>query len=161
MMPLIRDLLIVAGLTLAPFLELRASIPYGIIAGYSWWLVFLIAIIFNIILAPVTYLIWNKIIHWLRWIKFIDRFYTKTLERVQKKAQKYVEKYGELGLALFIGIPLPGSGVWSGALAANIFDLRFRKYMIASIIGVLIAGIIVTIIMVTGTEVFGLFIKAV
>ncbi|KYK26259.1 hypothetical protein AYK26_05625 [Euryarchaeota archaeon SM23-78] len=79
---------------------------------------------------------------------------------MQKKSKKYVEKYGELGLAIFIGIPLPGSGVWSGALAANIFGLKFRKYLVASIIGVLIAGIMVTIIMVSGAEVFGVFVKA-
>ncbi|MBW2990914.1 small multi-drug export protein [Candidatus Woesearchaeota archaeon] len=159
MQDLVRDLIIIAGLTLLPFTELRASIPYGIITGYPWWVVFVIAIIFNIILAPITYFFWNKIIHLLRWIRFIDNLYQKTIERVQKKSRKYVEKYGELGLAIFIGIPLPGSGVWSGALAANIFGLKFRKYMVASIIGVLIAGIIVTIIMVSGTEIFGLFVK--
>ena len=126
MIPVVRDLLIIAVLTLAPFFELRASIPYGIIAGYPWWIVFLIGVLFNIAIAPITFFIWNKIIHWLRWIKFIDKLYIKTIERVQKKAQKFVDKYGELGLAIFIGIPIPGSGVWSGSLAANIFNLKLR-----------------------------------
>ena len=161
MLEIFRDLIMMGVLTLLPFLELRASIPYGILLGYPWWVVFVVCILFNIILAPLTYLFWNKIIHLLRWIKFIDNIYKKTIERVQKKARKYVDKYGELGLAIFIGIPLPGSGVWSGALAANIFGLKFRKYIIASIIGVLIAGIIVTIIMVSGAEVFGLFVKVI
>ncbi len=159
MIDIIRDLLVIAVLTLLPFLELRASIPYGILLGYPWWIVFVVCVIFNIILAPLTYFFWNKLIHLVRWIKPIDKLYHKTIERVQKKARKYVEKYGELGLAIFIGIPLPGSGVWSGALAANIFGLRFKKYMVASIIGVIIAGIIVTIIMVSGAQVFGLFVK--
>ena len=136
---MLNDLIVMAVFTLLPFLELRVSIPYGILLGYSWWVVFVVCVIFNIILAPIVYLFWNKIIHLLRWIKPIDKVYHKTIERVQKKSRKYVEKYGELGLAIFIGIPLPGSGVWSGALAANIFGLKFKKYMIASIIGVLIA----------------------
>ena len=160
MQEIIRDLIIIAVLTLFPFLELRASIPYGIAVGYSWWVVFVVAVVFNIILAPIVYFFWKKLIHLLRWIKFIDKLYHKTIKRVQKKSKKYVEKYGELGLAIFIGIPLPGSGVWSGALAANIFGLKFRKYLVASIIGVLIAGIMVTIIMVSGAEVFGVFVKA-
>ena len=158
---LVQNLIVIAALTVMPFLELRASIPYGIVLGYQWWLVFVTAIIFNILLAPITYFFWNKIIHLLKWIKPIGRLYEKTIVRVQKKSRKYVEKYGELGLAIFIGIPVPGSGVWSGALAANIFALKFRKYMVASIIGVLIAGIIVTIIMVSGSEVFSLFVKIV
>lgn len=161
MVNLLRDLVIIAILTLTPFLELRASIPYGIVLGHAWWAVFLIAVIFNILIAPVTYFFWNKIIHLLRWIKFVDKLYHKTIERVQKKAKKAIDKYGELGLAVFIGIPLPGSGVWSGALAANILGLRFRKYMIASIIGVLIAGIIVTVIVMSGTGLFDLFVKVV
>ena len=158
---MLRDLIIIAILTFLPFLELRASIPYGIVLGYPWWVVFVVCVIINIIIAPLVYFFWNKLIHLLRWIKFIDKLYKKTITRVQKRSRKYVEKYGELGLAIFIGIPLPGSGVWSGALAANIFGLKFRKYIVASIIGVIIAGIIVTIIMVSGTEVFGLFVKVV
>lgn len=149
-------------ITLLPFLELRASIPVGFLAlNQPWWSIFLVAVISNIILAPIVYVFWNKIIHLFRWIKFIDKIYIKTIERVQKKSKKIIDKYGELGLAIFIGIPLPGSGVWSGALAANIFDLKFKKFMIASIIGVLIAGIIVTVVMVSGTELFSLFVKVV
>nr|MCK4930379.1 small multi-drug export protein [Nanoarchaeota archaeon] len=156
---MLNDLIVMGVFTLLPFLELRVSIPYGILLGYSWWVVFVVCVIFNIILAPIVYLFWNKLIHLLKWIKPIDKIYHRTIERVQKKSRKYVEKYGELGLAIFIGIPLPGSGVWSGALAANIFGLKFKKYMIASIIGVLIAGIIVTLIMISGAELFGLFVK--
>lgn len=161
MLDIIKDLIVIAVFTLFPFLELRASIPYGILLGYPWWIVFVVCVIFNILLAPVVYFFWNKIIHLLKWIKPIDNLYHRTIERVQKKSSKYVEKYGELGLAIFIGIPLPGSGVWSGALAANVFGLKFGKYMVASIIGVLIAGIIVTIIMISGTELFGLFVKVI
>ena len=151
----LKDLIVIIGLTLAPFLELRASIPYALLQGkYLWWAVFLVAVSINIILAPIAYLFWNKLIHLLRWIKPVDRLYHKTIERVQKKSSKYVEKYGELGVALFIGIPFPGTGVWSGALAANIFAMKFSKYMIASVIGVLMSGALVTLMVVSGVEVF-------
>ncbi|MEA3499505.1 MAG: small multi-drug export protein, partial [Candidatus Marinimicrobia bacterium] len=70
----------------------------------------------------------------------------------RRKVESKVEKYGEFGLALFIGIPLPGSGVYTGALAAFILGLDFKKFFIATVIGVFIAGILVTIATLTGME---------
>ena len=70
-----------------------------------------------------------------------------------------VEKWGELFLIIFIGIPLPGSGVYSGALAGYIMGISFKKFMIANIFGVLIAAILVTIVTLTGSEAFQFFIK--
>jgi len=78
---------------------------------------------------------------------------------MQKKINKHVDKYGELAVAIFIGIPLPGSGVYSGAIAAYLLGLKYRKFIIANIIGVLIAGIIVTIISLTGAGIFNIFLK--
>jgi len=80
-------------------------------------------------------------------------------ELINEKIHKYVDKYGLLGVSIFIGIPLPGSGVYSGALGAYLLGINFKKFLIASIIGVLIAGILVTIISLTGVEMFELFIK--
>jgi len=92
-------------------------------------------------------------------IKFIDKIYQKYVERTQKKIHKYVKKYGEAAVAIFIGIPLPGSGSYSGALAAYLIGLGYKKFIIANIIGVLIAGVIVTLITLTGATAFNLFIK--
>ena len=79
--------------------------------------------------------------------------------RNQKKVHKYVEKYGVLGLGLFIGVPLPGSGVYSGALAAYLLGFKFKEFFKAAIIGVLIAGVIITLISTAGNTALYFLIK--
>ena len=149
-------------LTFFPFLELRASIPYGILILKMHWLpVFVIVVITNAILGVIIYFFLDKIMYIFLRIKFIDKIYQKYMERTQKKIHKYVEKYGEAAVAIFIGIPLPGSGSYSGALAAYLIGLGYKKFIIANIIGVLIAGVIVTIITLTGATAFDLFIKVI
>ena len=147
-------------LTFLPLLELRASIPYGIFGTeLHFMLVFFVAVVSNIILAPLVYLFLDKIIYLFLKIKVINRCYQVYVEKTQKKIQKYVDKYGEIGLAVFIGIPLPGSGVYSGALAAYLIGMDYKKFIKATIIGVLMAGIIVTIVSLAGGEAFRIFIK--
>ena len=156
------ELLKLILLTLAPFLELRASIPYGIlIAKLNWVLVFLVTVITNIVLAPIVYLFFDKFIHIFLRIKVVDRLYQKQVIRTQRKIHPLIEKYGVLGLALFIGVPLPGSGVYSGALGAYLLGFRKRDFLLAAIVGVLIAGIIVTLISTIGFETFGFLLKKV
>lgn len=161
-MTLLNGILLIIAITFLPFLELRASIPYGILVLKMHWLpVFIIAVITNIILGPIVYFFLDKIIYIFLRVKFIDKIYQKYVERTQKKVHKYVEKYGEIAVAIFIGIPLPGSGSYSGALAAYLIGLGYKKFIIANIIGVLIAGIIVTIVTLTGLTTFNIFIKAI
>ncbi|MCK5107449.1 MAG: small multi-drug export protein [Nanoarchaeota archaeon] len=141
-------------ITLAPFLELRASIPYGILIGMDVWLVFFVCVITNIILGLVVYYLLDKFIHLVVKIKWIGKIYDKIVVKVQHRLKKYVEKYGEWGVALFIGIPLPGSGVYSGALGSYLIGLKYKKFIIAEIIGVIIAGAIITLIVVSGSSLF-------
>jgi len=156
------DLLRLIFLTLLPFLELRASIPYGIFAtDFSLLTIFLVCVITNILLAPVIYLFLDKLIHIFLKIKVLNRIYQKTITKVQHKVKKYVDRYGILGLAIFIGIPLPGSGVYSGALGAYILGFKFRDFFKAAVLGVVIAGIIVMLISVMGNETFSFLIKRV
>jgi len=139
--------LIIIFLTLLPFLELRASIPYGILAtDISWYTVVMIAVIVNILLAPLLYLFLTKIIQLFFFIKPFEKWYHNKLEKTQKRSQHVVDKYGLLGVAIFIGIPLPGSGVYTGALISYIFNLGYKRFFYAAIIGVLIAAAAVTII---------------
>lgn len=147
-------------LTLAPFLELRASIPYGVFkTELSLLVIFLTCTITNILLAPLVYLFYDKIIHIFLKIKLIDRLYQKLISRTQKKVHKYVERWGILGLAFFIGIPLPGSGVYTGALAAYLLGFRKRDFLLAAIIGVCIAAVLVTLISLSGNTLFNFFLK--
>lgn len=147
-------------LTLTPFLELRASIPYGVFStDLSLPIIFLLAVITNILLAPVIFLFLNKVIHIFLKVKSIDKLYQKIITRTQHKVHKYVENYGVLGLALFIGIPLPGSGVYSGSLAAYLLGFRFRDFFLAAVIGVIISGIIVLLVSTLGNGALELFLK--
>ena len=144
---MIKEILILILWTIAPFLELRASIPYGIlILNMEWWVVFLVCVLANILLAPLVWVFVHHILWIFLKIKFIDRIYNKLVERSQRKIKPYVDKYGKIGLALFIGVPLPGSGVYSGCLGAYLLGFKFRDYMVSSMLGVLIAGSIVLLL---------------
>jgi len=144
-----------------PFLELRASIPYGVLStDMNWILVFFICVLANIILAPIVYFLLDKTVHLFFFIKPFKKVYDYYIIKTQKKIHKYVEKYGELGVALFIAVPLPGSGVYSGALAAYIIGMSYKDFIKAAVIGVLIAGVIVTAISLTGNQALQFFIKA-
>lgn len=138
-------------ITLVPLFELRASIPYGIFqTNLHWFIIFFVCIATNMVLGVVVYFFLDKIIHLFLHIKIIDKCYSKHVEKTQRKIHKYVEKYGEFAVAVFIAIPLPGSGSYTGALAAYIIDLGYKRFVIANMIGVLVAGILVTIISLSG-----------
>ena len=144
---MLNQILYLIFITFLPFLELRASIPYGInILKMPWLTVFIVCVIANIILGILIYFMLEKFVKFFLRYKIFSNPYNKVVIKTQKKIQKAVDKYGEWGVALFIGVPLPGSGVYSGALGAYVIGLDFKKFIIADIIGVLIAGIIVTII---------------
>ncbi len=150
------EYLIIILLSMAPFFELRGSIPYGYFAGIDLYSVMLIAVLSNIVGAIIAFQFIEYVIPLLRRNEWLDKQYKRWIIRTQKRAHKRVEKYGTLGLALFIGIPIPGSGVWTGALASKIFGMSFRNFFKASIIGVLIAGIVITAIISSGNALMGL-----
>ena len=153
------QLLILVLVTLMPFFELRAGIPLGILRGsvdlpfgltlsgfgLPWYTVFFIVVLTNIVLGILIYLLIKEFIHLLTKIKVFSKLYNNYSKRVYKSINKYVDRYGEWGLMVFIAVPLPGSGSYSGALAAHLIGLSFRKFIIANTLGVIIAGIIVTL----------------
>jgi len=144
--------LVLTGITFVPALELRASIPFGIWGyGMPWATVVAICVAANIALGFVFYWLLDTFIKWLRhkWAWF-SRFYDRQVARVQRKIHKQVERYGEWGVAIFIGIPLPGTGVISGAIASYALGLDRKKYYIANVLGVLIAAAIVTLVCLVG-----------
>ncbi len=135
-------------ITIIPGLELRASIPYAVnILGLEPFSSIGFIILINILLGLITYLIVQLLLDWfLEKSKFLRKLYNFYIKGLQKRAEGIVEKYGVLGIAFFIAIPLPGSGVYSGAVLAHIFGLRKRDFAIACVIGVLIAGFLVSIL---------------
>jgi len=147
-------------LTILPISELRGGIPYGILAGGMHWLpVFVICVLANIAIGVVLYFALGFITIIATRISFINRFYQRYVTKSQNKIHKAVEKWGVLGLAIFIGIPLPMTGVYTGTIGAKLINMSFKRYLIAMSLGVLIAGIIVTIVVLTGAEAFRIFVK--
>ena len=166
---MIHKILILILITLIPALELRASIPLGILKGkleiFNLTLqgfglnpitVFFICVITNIFLGILVYLILNYFMHYFLQFRSFEKVYANRIEKTQRKIKPYIEKYGWFGIALFIAIPFPGSGSYTGALAAYLLGLGYKKFIIANTIGVIIAGILVTITTLAGQGIFSL-----
>ena len=152
--------LLIVILTFVPALELRASIPYGIlVAELPWFVVFPVAVVSNIVLGPIVFLLLNQLLHVMLRIRIVNRIWDHMILKTQKKIHPLVEKYGVLGLSIFIGIPLPGSGVYSGAVGGYLLGFTKREFYISTVLGVLIAAIVVTIVVMTGSGALGLFVK--
>jgi uncharacterized membrane protein len=161
MVGLLYGILTIIGITLLPFFELRASIPAGLVlfGVDAWLLVFFVAVIANIILGIFIYAFIEICVALITRIAWIKKLYDRSIFRIQKKSAPYVHKYGWFGLAVFIGIPLPGSGVYSGAIAAKLLGFSGKEYSGAMIIGVIIAGLLVSVASISGVGIFNLFIK--
>lgn len=157
---MLADIAITAMITLLPFLELRAGIPYGVFATeLHWSVVFLASVAANTALGVALYLMLDKLKATATKIAGVEKAYSYYVTRSQERIKPYVERYGWLGLAIFIGIPLPGSGVYSGALGAYLLGMSFRRFMIANVIGVVSAGIIVLAVCLSGSTAFDFLIK--
>ena len=144
---MINDIVLLILVTFLPFLELRASIPVGFfgLGGHlSLPSVVLICVVTNIVLGWLIFLVLGPVFSFVRKWSWFDQNVWPVIERTRDKIHPYVEKYGELGVAVFIGIPLPGSGVYSGALGAYVLGVSRKKFVVANVIGVLIAGAAVT-----------------
>jgi uncharacterized membrane protein len=146
--------------TLVPALELRWSIPYGIlVAGIDWWWVVPLAIVTNIVLGPIVYVFLDKFLHIMLRIGWFNRLWERFVLPKQKKIHAKVEKYGVWGLSLFIGVPLPGSGVYSGGIGGYLLGFSFREFFVSTVLGVLIAGAAVTAVVLSGSQLFDFMIK--
>ncbi len=137
-------ILTLAAVTAIPALELRASIPLGFFAygdTLHWGWVVLICVLSNILLGIVTYEILLPILEFFRkhWSWFNRRVWPM-VERRRDRLRATVERHGEWGLALFIGVPLPGTGAVTGAVGAFLLDFRRKNFYLANFLGVLIAG---------------------
>jgi len=137
---------------LIPFLELRASIPLGVL-GYNLnpVLVVIISILADILLAFVLLLILKPISQWLSLkLKLFSFIFNWSSKKASLKTKKYLDKYGFIGLALFVGIPLPGTGVWTASLASYVLGMPFKKSFSAITLGCFIAGATVLLVTLTG-----------
>ncbi|MDI6830485.1 MAG: small multi-drug export protein [Actinomycetota bacterium] len=137
-----------AAIAMVPVFELRGAIP---IAYLTWkmniWHTYLWAVVGNMIPVPFILLLLGPVSNWLRRHSgLMDRFFTWLFARTRRKHGKSFERWRDVALSLFVAIPLPGTGAWTGALAAFVFDVPFWPALAAILAGVLIAGVVVSVV---------------
>ena len=139
--------------SMVPLIELRCAIPIAQGMGLPIVTSYLVCIIGNMIPVPFIYLFARKVLEWGADKPVTGKFFSFCLEKGQKGGRKLTEKAGRglfLALLLFVGIPLPGTGAWTGTLAASILDMDFVPTIIAVMLGVLLAGVIMMTASVVG-----------
>ncbi len=133
-------------ISMIPFIELRGSIIFGAAMGIPWQHAFLVSFLGNILPVPFLILLARPIFAWLKTTRLLAGFTQKVEDQLMKKADKVtVQKYSAVGLFLFVAIPLPGTGAWSGSLIAALLDVKMRYALPAVIAGVFAAGVIMTV----------------
>lgn len=133
--------------SMIPIIELRGAIPMGAAFSLPWWQTYIISVIGNMIPVPFILLFIKKIIRWMSNSKV--KFFNKTAGFLMRKVEKNrerIEKYSFFGVCLFVAIPLPATGAWTGSLVAAMIDMKFWKAVLSAFIGVLVAGVIMTLI---------------
>jgi uncharacterized membrane protein len=131
-------------LAMLPISELRGAIPYAIAHGVPWQTAYIVSVLANFAaVIPVLYLI-GPISEWLRGIRIFDRFFEWLFARTRRRG-KLIERFEVLGLILFVAIPLPVTGAWTGAAAAFVFGVRKPLALAAIFLGICIAGVVVTL----------------
>ena len=131
--------------SMIPIIELRGAIPLGMGLGLPWWQSYIFAVVGNMIPIPFILLFITKILSWMQTSRV--KFFNKVGAWVARKAEKNrgkIEKYSFWGVCLFVAIPLPVTGAWTGSLVAATIGMKFWKALLSCLIGVLIAGVIVT-----------------
>ena len=137
--------IIIFLISMVPIIELRGAMPYAVLFDLPMLQSYIICVIGNMIPVPFIFLFARKILVWGCDKKYIGKFFSWCLEKGEHGGQKLQEKAGKglyVALLIFVGIPLPGTGAWTGTLAASILDMDFKKSVLACMGGVVLAGII-------------------
>jgi uncharacterized membrane protein len=136
----------------SPVVELRGAIPLAVSMGIPVWLAFLISVGGNLLPVPFLLLVFSPITARLRETRLLRKAFSWLEERTRKKAS-LVRKYEFLGLILFVAIPFPTTGAWTGSFAASIFKLDYKLSLLAITLGVILAGGIVSLVTLTGMNI--------
>lgn len=133
--------------SMVPWLEARYVIPFSMLQyGWEWQQAFLLAIAGNILPIPFILLFFGYVEKFLRnypfWVKIMDWLFART----RRKANERIRKYEYLGLFLFVAIPIPFTGAWTGALIAYLFDLKFSRSLLAILAGIIVAAVIMILL---------------
>lgn len=138
--------IIAFGIAMLPVFELRGAIPYGVAMGLNFDLLFIVSVLGNMLPVPLIIIFIRNI---FKWMKKRSEFLQKIALKMENRAllkSKLIKRYELIGLIILVAIPLPGTGAWTGALIAAMLDIRLKHAVPAILLGVIIAGIIITYI---------------
>ena len=126
-------------ISMAPVVELRGGIPWGVAHDLPLWEAYITAVLGNMVPVPFVMLFMRKLLLWLHHFEKIGELADRIENRALNKGKK-IEDYEALGLFLLVAVPLPGTGAWTGALVASLLDMRFRRAIPLIFLGVMAAG---------------------
>ena len=142
---MLKNTIITFLISMVPVIELRGALPYGVVCGLPVGLAFAISVLGNLIPAPFIIIYARRLIQWMKTKSGTVKRFADWLERKAERNKEKVLKYEFWGLMILVAIPLPGTGAWTGSLVAAMLDMRLKRAMPAIAIGVIIAGIIVSL----------------
>ena len=155
---MIKQFLFIFFVSMVPLVELRGAIPYAVTFGLPLLPSYIICIIGNMLPVPIIFFFARKVLEWGADKPVIGKFFTFCLEKGHKGGEKLQAKAGRglfLALLLFVGIPVPGTGAWTGTLAASLLDMDFKSSVTAVLLGVVLAGIIMGLVSAGALGIFG------
>jgi uncharacterized membrane protein len=150
-----------AFLSFLPISELRGALPFAIAHGIPWYQAYVYTVVLNALVAPACWVFLSTLHRWFLKMKWYGNFFDRFVGRAREKLRPPVERWGWLGVAAFVAIPLPVTGAWTGTLGAWVLGLGKGRTMAAVILGVACAGVIVTLVTVLGIRALDVFIKPV
>ena len=157
---MLQKYLLIFLVSMVPLVELRGGVPIALGMGLDYLPSLIICVIGNMLPVPIIYFFARKVLEWGRDKKYIGKFFTYCIEKGEHGGQKLIRRAGKGGLfialLLFVGIPLPGTGAWTGTLAASFLNMGIRSTTLSVCLGVIIAGIIMGTASLAGIHVFGL-----
>ena len=133
--------------SMIPIIELRGAIPLGAALGLPWWQSYILSVIGNMLPVPIILLFVKAVLNFMAKskVKFFNKIADFLFKRVEKRRGK-IEKYSFWGVCLFVAVPLPVTGAWTGSLVAAMIDMKFWKALLSCLIGVMIAGVVMTLV---------------
>ena len=157
---MLRKYILAFLISMVPLIELRGGVPVAMTMGMSAPAAIAVCAIGNMLPVPIIYLFARKVLLWGSTKRHIGRLFTKILDKGEKAGQKLVATASRQGLfialLLFVGIPLPGTGAWTGTLAASLLNMGWKSTTGAVSLGIILAGIIMATVSSLGLHIFGL-----
>jgi uncharacterized membrane protein len=156
---MLKKYLLVFLVSMVPLIELRGGVPIAVGMGLDYDTALIVCVIGNMLPVPIIYFFARKVLLWGRDKKYIGKFFTFCIEKGEAGGKRLIHRAGRgglfLALMLFVGIPLPGTGAWTGALGASFLKMGIRSTALSVSLGVIIAGVIMTVLTHLGLHIFG------